>query len=69
MRYKKENITTFRIPLTPFCPKFSQNFTDDAALSFLYDDMFPHQVLSIKYNTSSLPLPSKIFFCLPLSYS
>ena len=23
MRYKKETITTFRIPLTPFYPKFS----------------------------------------------
>ena len=62
MRYKKENITTFRIPLTPFCSKFSQNFTDDAALSFLYDDMFLHQVLPIKYDTSSSLLPSRIFF-------
>jgi len=42
MRYKKETITSFRILLTPFCPKFSLNPTDDVALSFFYDDMFPH---------------------------
>jgi len=69
MRYKKETITTFRIPLTSFCPKSSQNPTDDMALSFLCDDAFPHQVLSIKYNASSLLLPSRIFFQLPLLYS
>jgi len=39
MRYKKKTITTFRIPLTPFCPESSQNPTDDASLSCLYDDM------------------------------
>jgi len=69
MRYKKKTITTFRIPSTPFCPKFFQNPTDDAALFFLCDNMFPYQVLPIKYDTSSLPLPSRIFFQLPLSYS
>jgi len=69
IRYKKKTITTFRIPLTLFCPKSSQNPTDDAVLSFLCDDAFPHQVLSIKYDASSSPLPSRIFFQLPLSYS
>ena len=39
MRYKKETITTFRIPLTPFSLKSSQNPTDDMALFFLYDDV------------------------------
>jgi len=61
MRYKKETITTFRILLTPFCPKSSQNPTDDVALSFLCDDVFPHQVLSIKYDVSSSLLPSSSF--------
>ena len=42
IKYKKETITTFRIPLTPFCPKVSQNPTNDAALSFFYDDVFSH---------------------------
>ena len=42
IRYKKETITTFRIPLTPFCPKSSQNPTNDIVLSFLCDDAFPH---------------------------
>ena len=42
IKYKKKTITTFRIPSTPFCPKASQNPTDDMALSFLYDDTFPH---------------------------
>ena len=69
MRYKKETITTFRILLTPFCPKSFQNPTDDVVLSFLCDDVFSYQVLSIKYDTSSLLLPSRIFFWLPLSYS
>ena len=69
MRYKKETITTFRIPSTSFCPKSSQNPTDNMALSFLCDNVFPYQVLPIKYNVSSLPLPSRIFFWLPLSYS
>ena len=41
-RYKKKTITTFRIPLPSFCPKSSQNPTNDMALSFLCDDMFPH---------------------------
>jgi len=61
MRYKKETITTFRILSTLFCPKSSQNPTDDAALFFLCDDVFSHQVLSIKDDMSSLPLPSSIF--------
>ena len=69
IRYKKETITTFRIPLTPFCPKSSQNPTNDIVLSFLCDDAFSHQVLPIKDNMSSLPLPSRIFFCLPPSFS
>ena len=69
MRYKKETITTFRIPLTPFSPKSSQNPTDDAALSFLCGDVFSYQVLPIKYDTSSSPLSFRIFFWLPLSYS
>jgi len=42
MRYKKETITTFRIPSTSFYPKFSQNLTDDATLSFFCDDAFSH---------------------------
>jgi len=33
IKYKKKTITTFRIPLTPFCPKFSQNPTDYVFLS------------------------------------
>jgi len=57
IKYKKETITTFRIPLTLFCSKFSQNPTDDASLSYLYDNM------------SSLPLPSRIFFFLLLLFS
>ena len=69
MRYKKKTITTFRIPLTPFCPKSSQNPTDDVVLSFLYDDMFSHQVLPIKYDASLSLLSSRIFFWLPLLYS
>ena len=68
MRYKKETITTFRILLTPFCPKSSQNPTDNMALFFLCDDAFPYQVFPIKYNMSSLSLSSRIFFWLPLSY-
>ena len=63
---KRETITTFRIPLPSFCPKASQNPTDDIAFFFLCDDMFPHQVLPIKDDVSLLPLPSRIFFCLPL---
>jgi len=69
MRYKKETITTFRISLTPFCPKSSQNPTNDMAFSFLCDDVFSYQVLSIEYNVFSSPLSSRIFFQLPLSYS
>ena len=66
IRYKKKTITTFRIPLTLFCPKSSQNPTDDTVLFFLCDDAFSHQVLPIKDNASSLLLPSRIFFCLSL---
>jgi len=69
MRYKKETITTFRIPSPPFCPKASQNPTDDMALFFLCDVTFPYQVFPIKYDAFSSPLPSRIFFWLPLSYS
>jgi len=65
IKYKKETITTFRIPLTPFCSKASQNPTDDTALSFLCDDTLSYQVLPIKDDASSLPLPSRIFFHLP----
>jgi len=42
IKYKKENITTFRIPLTLFCPKVFQNPIDNVVLSFLYDDMFSY---------------------------
>ena len=66
IKYKRETITTFRILSPPCCPKASQNPTDDVALSFLCDDVFPHQVLPIKDNASSSLLPSRIFFCLPL---
>jgi len=69
LKYKKGTIAVFGFPLTPFCPKFSQNPTDDVALSFLCDDMFFHQVLPIKDDMSSLPLPSRIFFHLPLLFS
>ena len=53
LKYKKGTIATFGFPLTPFCPKSSQNSTDDAALSFLFDDVFSHQVFSIKDDMSS----------------
>ena len=66
IKYKKKTITTFRIPLTHFCPKASQNPTDNVALFFLYDNVFPHQVLPIKDDVSLLLLSSRIFFCLPL---
>ena len=69
IKYKKETITTFRIPMTLFCSKISQNSTDNMALSFLYDDVFPYQVLPIKDDVSSSLLPSRIFFHLPLSCS
>jgi len=69
IKYKKETITTFRIPSIPFCPKSSQNPTDDASLSCLYDDMFSHQVLSIKDDVSSPLFSSRIFFLLLLSSS
>ena len=69
IRYKKETITTFRIPLTPSCPKSFQNPTNDVALSFFCDDTFSYQVLPIKYDASSSLLPFRIFFWLPLSYS
>jgi len=62
IKCKKETIATFGFPLTPFCPKSSQNPTDDVALSFLYNNVFSHQVLSIKYDASSLSLSSRIFF-------
>jgi len=64
IKYKKETITTFRILLTSFYSKASQNPTDNIALSFLYDDTFSHQVLPIKDDVSSLSLSSRIFFCL-----
>ena len=32
IKYKKEAITTFRIPLTPFCSKSSQNPTNYVSL-------------------------------------
>jgi len=51
---KKKTITTFRISLTPSCPKFSQNPTDYASLSYL----FPIN------NVSLLPFSSRIFFIL-----
>jgi len=69
LKYKKETIATFGFPLTPFCPKSSQNPTDDVALSFLCDNAFPYQVLSIKDDISSSLLPSRIFFHLPLLFS
>jgi len=42
IKYKKETITTFRIPSTPFCPKSFQNPTDDMSLSCLYNNVSPH---------------------------
>jgi len=69
LKYKKGTIATFGFPSTPFCPKSSQNPTDDTALFFLCDNTFSHQVLPIKDDISSLPLPSRIFFHLPLSFS
>jgi len=69
IKYKKETITTFRISLTPFCPKSSQNPTNDMFLSCLYDDTSSHQVLPIKDDMSSLLLPSRIFFLFLLSFS
>jgi len=69
LKYKKGTIATFGFPLTSFCPKSSQNPTDDVALSFLCNDIFSHQVLPIKDDASLLPLSSRIFFCLSLSFS
>jgi len=69
LKYKKRTIATFGFLSTPFCPKSSQNPTDDAALFFLCDNVFSHQVFPIKDDMSSLPLPSRIFFCLPLLFS
>jgi len=69
LKYKKGTIATFGFPSTPFYPKSSQNPTDNMALSFLCDNAFSHQVLFIKDNASSLPLLSRIFFCLSLSFS
>ena len=66
LKYKKGTIATFGFPSTSFCPKFSQNPTDDMALSFLCDNMFLHQVLPIKDDMSLLLLSSRIFFHLPL---
>ena len=68
-KYKKETITTFGFPSTPFCSKSSQNSTNNTALFFLCDDIFSHQVLPIKDDVSSLLLPFRIFFCLPPSFS
>jgi len=68
IKYKKETITTFRIPSTPFCSKSSQNPTNNASLSYFYDNAFSHQVLPIKDDMSLSLLPSKIFFLL-LSFS
>ena len=42
IKYNKGTIATFRIPWPPFCPKASQIPTDDVALSFLCDNVFPH---------------------------
>ena len=66
IKYKKETITTFRIPLTLFYSKISQNPIDNMALFFLYDDAFPYQVLPIKDDMSLSLLPSRIFFHLLL---
>ena len=60
IKYKKETIITFRIPSTPFCLKTFQNPTND---------VFPYQVLPIKDDMFSLPLSSRIFFLLLLSFS
>jgi len=69
IKYKKRTIVTFGFLLTPFCPKFSQNPTNDMALSCFYSNVFSHQVPPIKDDTSLLPLPSRIFFHLSLSCS
>jgi len=42
LKYKKGTIATFGFPSSPFCLKFSQNPTDDMALSFLCDNTFPY---------------------------
>jgi len=69
IKYKKGTITTFGFPSVSFCPKFSQNPTDNMALFCLYDNVPPHQVLPIKDDVSLSPLSFRIFFCLPLLYS
>jgi len=69
IKYKRETITTFRIPSTLFCPKSSQNPTNNVILSFLCDDIFSYQVLPIKNDMSSSLLPARIFFHLPLLFS
>jgi len=69
IKYKKETITTFRIPSTPFCPKSFQNPIDDMFLSCLYDNTSPHQVLPIKDDMFSSLLPSRIFILLLLLFS
>jgi len=42
LKYKKGTIATFEFPSISFCPKSSQNPTDDTVLSFLCDETFPH---------------------------
>ena len=69
LKYKKETITTFGFPSTPFCSKSSQNSTNNTALFFLCDDIFSHQVLPITNDMSLSPLSSRIFFLLLLSFS
>jgi len=69
VKYKKGTITTFGFPLTPFCSKSSQNPTNDITLFCLCDNMSSYQVLPIKDDISSSPLPSRIFFHLPLFFS
>jgi len=69
LKYKKGTIATFGFPLIPFCPKSSQNPTDDMAPFCLDDNVSSHQVLPIKDDASSSPLPSRIFFCFLLSCS
>jgi len=64
IKYKRETITTFRTPSSPFCSKTFQIPTDDTALSFLYDNTFSYYVLSIKDDMSSSLLLSRISFYL-----
>jgi len=69
IKYKKKTITTFRISSISFYSKFSQNPADNMFLFCFYDDMSFHQVLPIKDNASSPPLPFRIFFLFLLSFS